>query len=159
MSKCFRYLSVVLFFSLDVLLIQGQASDQGLRNITDRFSAFCKSVPYEEIYMHTDREIYISGEYLWLSIYLFDRQSSSLSSASSYVYIELLNPVNQPVSQLKIHLDNGAGGGGFTLPDSLRTGKYTLRAYSRWMKNFLPYGCFMKNITVCNLFSERPPST
>jgi hypothetical protein len=155
MSRHLRYLLLVLFFTLDVFSVNCQESDQALIKITEKFALFCKSVPYEDIYMQTDRDVYISGEYLWFSIYLFDRQTSSLSSGSSYAYIELLNPVNQPVSQVKICLNNGTGGGGFTLPDSLSNGEYTIRAYTSWMKNFLPSGCFMKNINVYNLFTEK----
>jgi hypothetical protein len=65
-----------------------------------------------------------------------------------------LDPDNQTVSQTKIRLDNGSGGGGFRLPDSLNTGEYTLRAYTNWMKNFLPNGCFMKIVKIYNPFSE-----
>jgi hypothetical protein len=155
MSKYLRSLLSVLFVVLEVSSVSGQESDEGLKKIGEKFSLFCKSVPYEDVYVQTDRDVYISGEYLWFSVYLFDRQTSSLSSRSSYAYIELLNPVNQPVSRVKICLENGTGGGGFTLPDSLSNGEYTLRAYTSWMKNFLPYGCFMKNINIYNLFTEK----
>jgi hypothetical protein len=155
MSKYFKYLLILLFLEFNFPRTMGQESDQGLQYIRERFSEYCKAVPYEDIYIHTDREIYIAGEYLWFNTYLFDRQSSSLSSASSYAYIELLNPVNRPVLQAKIRLETGTGGGVFILPDSLSNGEYTLRAYTCWMKNFLPYGCFMKNITVYNIFSEK----
>ena len=155
MSKYSQSLLIVLFFALDIFIIQGQESDQGLRNITGKFSRFCKSVPFEDIYLHSDKDVYMAGEYLWFSTYLFDRQSSSLSSGSSYAYIELLNSENQPVSQVRIRLENGTGSGGLILPDSLSNGDYTLRAYTNWMKNFLPDGCFMKTIKIYNLFSEK----
>lgn len=155
MIKYFRYLLIVLFFVPGLANIEGQEPDPGLADITHKFSQFCRSVPFEDIYIHTDRDVYIAGEYLWFSTYLFDRQNSSLSSRSSYAYIELLNPVNQPVAQVKVRLENGTGGNCFILPDTLSNGEYTLRAYTSWMKNFLPNGCFMKKITLYNLFSEK----
>jgi hypothetical protein len=47
-------------------------------------------------------------------------------------------------------MKNGFGPGQITLPDTLRNGKYTIRAYTNWMKNFLPENCFRKDITVYN---------
>ncbi|MFA5818931.1 MAG: hypothetical protein WC854_06595, partial [Bacteroidales bacterium] len=45
--------------------------------------------------------------------------------------------------------------GQIVLPDTLSTGTYTIRAYTGWMKNFLPYNCYMKNIKVYNSFSTK----
>jgi hypothetical protein len=128
-------------------------------NITDylseKFSGYTKSVPREEIYIHTDREGYISGEDLWFNIYLMDRQSFKPSTHSKIAYIELLNPDNRPVVQKRIWLNDGFGPGQIVLPDTLSTGKYTIRAYTSWMKNFLPFNCFTKDIQIFNSFSTR----
>jgi hypothetical protein len=155
MSKYCSFLLFILFFPSVNFILNCQETDQGLKNITDKFSEFCKTIPYEDIYLHSDRDVYIAGEYLWFSAYLFDHQNSSLSSNSSYAYAELLNSDNQRVSQTSIPLKNGSGNGGFVLPDTLRNGDYTLRAYTNWMKNFLPAGCFMKTITVFNILNEK----
>ena len=144
----------IFIFSLDIFCLKSQPNDPFISTLKAKLSAWCKSVPFEDIYLHSDRETYIAGEYLWFNTYLFDRQSLSLSPESSYAYIELLDPENQPVSQTKVRLENGSGGGGFSLPDSLSTGEYTLRAYTSWMKNFLPNGCFMKKVTVYNPFND-----
>jgi len=45
--------------------------------LIQKFSRYCKSVPREEIYIHCDRDEYISGENIWFNIYLIDRQSLS----------------------------------------------------------------------------------
>jgi hypothetical protein len=118
--------------------------------ISKRFESYCKSVPREEIFIHTDREDYISGEELWFNIYLIDRQSFTPSSNSRIVYFEILNTENKPVLQKRILIDKGFGPGQVLLPDTLSSGIYTIRAYTNWMKNFLPYNCFQKDIKVYN---------
>lgn len=118
--------------------------------IRNRFQNYCKSVPREEIFIHTDREEYISGEDLWFSIYLIDRQNFKPSSDSKIAYVEILNAENSPVVQKRLLIDKGFGPGQVVLPDTLSTGIYTLRAYTNWMKNFLPYDCFQKEIKVYN---------
>jgi hypothetical protein len=123
--------------------------------LTERFLNFCKSNPWEEVFVHTDREEYIAGENLWFNIYLLDRQSLNTSSESRIAYFELLNYENRPVVQKRIRIDKGFGPGQILLPDSLSSGKYLIRVYTSWMKNFLPDNCFMKDINIYNAFNVK----
>ena len=134
--------------------IWGQQPVNMTDHLRQKFSEYCKSVPREEIYMHTDRDVFISGEDLWFNIYLLDRQSLKPSSESKIVYFELLNFENRPVIQKRILIDRGIGPGLILLPDTLSSGTYTIRAYTSWMKNFLPYDCFMKDISVYNTLNN-----
>lgn len=106
-----------------------------------------------QVYLHVDRSKYIAGEDLWFSIYSIDPESGKLSSKSAIAYIELLNPWNKPLIQKRFRLYDGRGEGNFLLPDSVSSGTYTVRAYTRWMENFLPDNCFMYEINVFNPFS------
>jgi hypothetical protein len=107
---------------------------------------------WEEIYLQIDREKYIAGENIWFSIYTSDRKTGKLSAKSAVAYVELLNPWNKPVIQTRFQLSGGRGEGNFLLPDSISSGIYTVRAYTNWMKNFLPYNCFSFDINVYNPF-------
>jgi hypothetical protein len=123
--------------------------------LSKKFLNYTTSVPREEIYVHSDRDEYISGEDLWFNIYLIDRKSLKPSSESKIAYFELLNPENRPIVQKRIWLDGGFGPGQIVLPDTLSTGTYTVRAYTSWMKNFMPVNCFTKDIHIYNAFSNR----
>jgi hypothetical protein len=123
--------------------------------ISQRFKKYCTAVPREEIFVHSDRDDYIAGENLWFNIYLIDRQSFMPSGNSRIAYFELLNPENRAVVQKRIRIDNGYGPGQIVLPDTLSTGTYTIRAYTSWMKNFLPYNCFMKDINIYNALNTK----
>jgi hypothetical protein len=148
-------LLIVLLSNLLVLQgICGQAPSDMTDYLRQKFLKFCKSVPREEIFIHSDREEYIAGEDLWFNIYLIDRQNFRPSTNSKIVYFELLNTENRPVIQRKILIDKGSGPGQIELPDTLSSGMYTVRAYTSWMKNFLPYNCFMKEIAVFNPLSN-----
>src|SRR5512133_1063991 len=100
------------------------------------------AVPFEDIYIHTDRESYTAGESVWFSTWLSDRVSGKLSDESSIAYVEILDPYNRPVVQAKALLEKGTGTGLIELPDTLINGSYTLRAYTNRMKSFMPEGCF-----------------
>lgn len=147
-------------FILLILLLSVKALNaQVPKNITDylsqKFTSFVSSVPREEIYIQSDREEYISGETIWFNTYLIDRQNMKPDSQSSIAYFELLNPDNRPIVQKKILLVNDCGPGQIILPDTLSTGIYTIRAYTNWMKNFLPFNCFVKTVRVYNSFSNK----
>jgi hypothetical protein len=153
-----KKLKPAILFFMFLLLLQsanGQTQMNVKDNLSQRFLKYCESVPREEIYVHSDREEYVAGEDLWFNVYLIDRQSLKPSSNSKIVYFELLNPENRPVVQKRLWIDKGSSPGQIVLPDSLSTGTYTIRAYTNWMKNFLPYNCFMKDIKVYNSFSTK----
>jgi hypothetical protein len=147
-----------IYVLMHILFLQGLCGQVPM-NMTDflskKFLNYTTAVPREEIYVHSDRDEYISGEDLWFNIYLIDRKSLKPSSESKIAYFELLNSENRPIVQKRIWLDGGFGPGQVVLPDTLSTGIYTIRAYTSWMKNFLPLNCFMKDVHIYNAFSSR----
>jgi len=133
----------------------GQAQQDFLNAVTDKFEKYCNSVPWEEIYVHTDRQEYIAGEDVWFSVYLIDRQTAKPSGSSKIAYFEILNAENRPVVQKRISLNQGSGPGQIVLPDTISSGIYTLRAYTNWMKNFMPENCFSKRLDVYNALTDK----
>jgi hypothetical protein len=155
MIKKLRPAVFILIHFLFLHGIYGQIPANMTDYLRQKFLNYTSSVPREEIYIHSDRYEYISGEDLWFNIYLIDRQSFKASSGSKIAYFELLNPENRPIIQKRIILEGGFGPGQIVLPDTLSTGIYTIRAYTNWMKNFMPVNCFTKDIHVFNAFSSR----
>ena len=128
--------------------VYSQVKNDILENITRKFQTYCESFPREEIFVQSDRDVYIVGEDVSFRIFLFDRQKATLTGASRIAYFEILNPINKPVAQVKVEIDRGTGSGLVVLPDTLSPGVYTLRAYTNWMKNFMPSNCFSRKIKV-----------
>ena len=149
--------TVVSFLFLGIFLQDGSGQQPAdvKEYLKERFIKYCKTVPREEIFVHTDREDYIAGEDLWFNIYLIDRQSNRPLADSKIAYFEILNPENLPVLQKRIRLDQGFGPGQVIIPDTLTSGSYTLRVYTNWMKNFLPGNCFMKDINIYNALRTK----
>lgn len=149
---------VYLFFFL-ILVIDQNIEILGQNGIPEllrqRFQSYTEAVPMEEVFIHTDRVEYIAGEELWFAVYLIDRQSHRPTTSSSIAYFEIINTGNRPVVQKRIYLENGSGPGQITLPDTLSTGIYTIRAYTNRMKNFLPQNCFVRDIRIYNPFNGK----
>ena len=147
--------ALLLFIFISSVNSFGQKKPDQLDVITEKFTRYCDLFPREEIYVHTDRQEYISGEVLWFGVYLFDRRNSTTAPESRIAYIEILNKENRPVVQKRIKLADGFGPGQIVLPDTLSSGSYVLRAYTNWMKNFLPLTCFIKRLNIYNSLSGK----
>jgi hypothetical protein len=149
-------ISVFLFILyLPFIVSSGQGNTILTEIISEKFNNYCKAVPWEEIFVHTDRDRFIAGEDIWFKAYLISRPDNNPANASKLAYFELLNSENKPVVQKRIRLENGSGPGQITLPDTLSTGSYKIRVYTNWMKNFFPHNCFMKEIMIYNAISDK----
>lgn len=147
-----RFGNILTFFlmMLYCTVVHGQA-----RMIGKDFTQYSGDLSWEDTYLHIDRDRYIAGENIWFSVYLYDRKTLKPSILSKIAYVELLNYDNRPVIRKRLFLENGSGPGHFTLPDTLSSGAYTIRAYTAWMKNFLPAGCFLKEISIYNAINLK----
>ncbi|WP_207431249.1 hypothetical protein [Sabulibacter ruber] len=106
----------------------------------------------EKIFLHLDRSAYACGETMWFKAYYVDGTLYQPLDMSKVAYVEVLDNGNKPVLQGKIALKEGAGSGSFTLPVTLASGKYRVRAYTNWMKNFGPEFYFEQPVTILNTF-------
>ena len=105
----------------------------------------------EKVYLHTDRDHYLAGEDLWFKAYLIDASDRSLTNHSNNLHVELVSPDLKIILSSVILCDGGLGNGDFQLPKNLSTGKYKIRAYTHYMRNFKDQLFFSKTIMVVNL--------
>lgn len=108
----------------------------------------------EELYLRTDRDIYIAGEQVWFKVYKINGLTHAPCDISQVVYLELLDKNNFPQKQLKVKTEGNSGSSGFILPDNLSSGNYIIRAYTSWMQNFTPDKFLYKTISVINPFES-----
>jgi hypothetical protein len=141
-----------LFAILTSISCCAYAQGPTLEQLRADFTAYRRDHLQEKIYLHTDRDFVITGESLWLKAYYVDGTFHKPLDLSKILYVEILDRNNRSVVQTKLRLVNGSGSGSIFIPASLNTGNYTLRAYTRWMKNFSPDYFFHKNISLVNPF-------
>ncbi|WP_008583713.1 hypothetical protein [Niabella soli] len=101
--------------------------------------------PIEKIYLHLDRESYISGQTIWLKAYCMS--DYTISTHNSTIYVELLNSRSQLISRKIFPAYLGVTLGQIELPETLASGAYQVRAYSPLMLN-QPGFMYHKEITV-----------
>ncbi|MDR2389475.1 MAG: hypothetical protein LBD89_06805 [Tannerellaceae bacterium] len=104
----------------------------------------------ERIYLQTDKQVYLSGEHLWMKLYLTNHQGKPID-LSKVGYVELLNG-SQPQIQVKLEISDGLGQGWMELPSRLPSGYYHLIAYTRYMQNEGAEVYFRKTIGIVNTY-------
>lgn len=91
----------------------------------------------EKVFVHTDNQCYFVGDTLWYKAYVVRADNLQPTDMSRILYVELLSPDGLVVERQNIIVSpQGYTCGQFALRDSLYSGYYELRAYTRWMLNF-----------------------
>ncbi|GAO41344.1 hypothetical protein FPE01S_01_03560 [Flavihumibacter petaseus NBRC 106054] len=129
--------------------VVAQTSESQLR---EKFARYQQTRYQEKVFLHTDRNSYLSGETVWFSVYNVDGYLNRLSAVSRYLYVELLGADQKPALQQIVSLEQGRGEGTLDLPGDLPDGVYQLRAYTSWMKNFSPEGYYSRQLIIENAF-------
>ena len=126
--------SYILFL---LLLVALNVSAGSLDDICRALQLASQTQVQEKVYVHTDNECYFVGDTLWYKAYVVRADRLVPTDMSRILYVELLSPDGLLVERQHIIISpTGYTCGQFVLPDSLYSGYYELRAYTRWMLNF-----------------------
>lgn len=104
----------------------------------------------EKVYLHCDRSKYFAGEDIWFKAYLADASDLSLTDNSNNLHVDLISPESKIISSLIVRIDNGLGNGDLRLLKDLKSGIYSIRAYTNYMRNYSNALFFTKNIEIVN---------
>lgn len=148
MKKIKKTAIVPLLSGMLLLSLNGLA--QNTSQISDSFNKYSQDAVQEKIFVHTDKNAYMTGEILWFKAYAVDAAYHKLLGLSKVVYVDVLDDRQNAIIQTKIEMKNGLGSGSVYVPVSAGNGNYKLRAYTSWMKNFSADYYFEKSITIVN---------
>jgi hypothetical protein len=145
---------MIRYILLCLLIPIGQSTAQQ-QNTFDDAKDFDQYLNHNErISLHTNSTFLLVGETLQFNIHCLHNHTGLYTELSTVANIELIGEDARPVLQTRISLKNGRGSGDLFLPSSLRTGNYTLIAYTNWMKNFPIENFFQTNIRIINPFKK-----
>lgn len=122
------------------LLLSGlslSAHAEGLEDIRQALLASSVHQAQEKVFVHTDNQCYFVGDTLWYKAYVVRADNLRPTTMSRLLYVELLSPDGMLVERQTVIISPaGYTCGQFALNDSLYSGYYELRAYTRWNLNF-----------------------
>ena len=116
--------------------VQGELADDSLRMLASQVVSYARNTPQEIVSVHMDNNCYFLGDTIWYKAYVLRDGKMTPSDISCVLYAELFNQDGYLVERQQVELRNGQAHGSFLLPDSLYSGYYELRAYTRWMLNW-----------------------
>lgn len=128
-----KTISILSMLAMCLVTLKGMATP------VDDLEATLRDNPQvqEKVYIHTDNSAYFVGDTLWYKAYVVRADNFKPTDMSKLLYVELLTPDGYLVERQHIVVSNkGFTNGQFILQDSLYSGYYEIRAYTRWQLNF-----------------------
>ena len=104
----------------------------------------------EAFAVFTDRNLYIVGENILFTVYNLSDKALKDIGWSTVLYVELVSSEKEPLIQEKFRLGQGGINGYIEIPQSILSGTYYLRVYTRWMKNLPPEKYAYSRIKIVN---------
>src|ERR1035437_3002283 len=133
-------LYLISLFILSITLLQNLSAQDStairkLNSYASHFNIFANDYPQEKVYLHFDNTAYYLGETLWFKGYVVTTERNALSQLSKTLYVELITTEGNVLETQKLKIVNGQCNGNFLICDSLFSGFYEVRAYTRYMLN------------------------
>ena len=119
-----------------MLLAVNASAASRLDSLAQRLRLFGERIPQEKVYVHMDNTGYFLGDTIWFAAYTRRTNSDRPSKISRVLYAELWNHDGYLVERKLVEMIDGRGRGFFALPDTLYSGYFELRAYTRWQLNW-----------------------
>lgn len=95
------------------------------------------SIDAEKIYLQLTGRAFNTSEIIWFRAVVAGAFDNFPSAISGVLHVELVEPIdNQVVDSKLLKLENGTADGAFQLHGNYPEGKYLIRAYTEWNKNF-----------------------
>ncbi|WP_091422219.1 hypothetical protein [Formosa sp. Hel1_31_208] len=108
------------------------------------------NLPREVAYAHLNKSLYVHGETIGFSVYVFDKNTKKPSSKTTNVYVVLSDDKNNTVKEQLIWAKGGKTSGVFYVDSLLASGNYTFKTFTNWMKNFDEQNYYTQSIKIIN---------
>lgn len=108
----------------------------------------------EKLYLVTDKPYYSAGDTIYFSAFLVNSIYFNQTTASKFIYVELISATGEVVTRLKVLGEDGRFSNAIPLSARMTAGRYTLRAYTRWQTNFDKDLLFTREIVVGNYIDD-----
>jgi hypothetical protein len=154
--KILHYPKHLFIFILSLLPLFAKSQTQ-----TKQFSTkdYIKKQVNEQVYIHSDRDVYAPGDTIWFKAYIRNKISLRKAELSRLFYVFLVLKDSVIVQWEKYLIQDSQVKGYFAINDNNTEGIYYIVAYSSWMNNYEPDCFFRKEILIRNDFGKNQKYT
>ncbi len=155
-----RFESMFLNSRQQIALMQsGISGDPFIKWLGESMNTHLKNNSVQKVYLHTNKDVFSLGDYLWYSAFGVIGPEHYQSLQSQVLHVDLINAENKIVKAKTLELKNGRGKGSIKIDYDFPAGIYQLRAYTNWMRNFDDAFFFQKNIEILDGKSSHTETT
>jgi len=147
-GKNMKYIRAL--FLLPLLALLPPEGKDALQDIRQQWQLYQSHQPQESMYLSLSEKVVVAGDTLWFGGHLRHQ-----SSPSRILYLELMGN-GQSLQKETYTINRGLISGQVSIPDTLSSGLYQLRAYTQWMRNGDPSAFFKRHLLVVNPYEEDP---
>ncbi len=134
-------------FYLVLILLLTVTTGFAQSKVTETKTSLSRTSYAEKIYLQLNNTIFKTGETIWFKA-IVTNATNKASKLSGVLYIDLIDFDKNIIKTKTLKLENGLSDGFFDLSNSLPSGRYLIRAYTTWNRNFGQDFIFKKHITV-----------
>ncbi|MEM9681303.1 MAG: hypothetical protein AAF901_13350, partial [Bacteroidota bacterium] len=109
---------------------------------------FAHNALAEKIYLQLDNEVYTTNKTIWFKAVVLNAATHDPKLSSGTLYVEIVSSNKEVLDSKLIKITNGIGHGSFDLDSGYQQGKYVIRAYTQWNKNFNSDFLYEKSIQI-----------
>lgn len=150
-----RFFYISIFIFLVIVITAFKQENDPFLTLLDKLNIHSSTHAYEKIHLHLDKPNYRSGDDIWLKGYLIHSKTNAPSALSKVMYVELISDQNKLAHRLTLPVIGGLAWGNFSIPDSIASGNYVIRAYTNYMRNFGDDSFFDKVIKISKPFYDN----
>ena len=108
----------------------------------------------EKLYLITDKPFYSAGDTIYFSAFLVNSIYFNRTTDSKFIYVELIDATGNVVHRMRVMGSNGRFYNAIPLSTKTTSGKYTLRAYSKWQTNSDRELLFSRQLEIGNYIDD-----
>ncbi len=140
---------IILLFSISQIGFSQALSEQSFYTIEGPKDSG------EEIFLETDRQFYCIDERIYFEArYTFNHPIDDVHW-SNVIYVELIRWNGDRIVQAKFKLYENSASGYLTIPKTMLSGNYYIRAYTKWMRNFAVEDYIYRLVKIINPFENK----
>ncbi len=102
-----------------------------LDSLAGRMVRAVRAVREDRAYIKTDRYLYSTGDKIWFRTFIVNEYTGRLSNKNTLLFVDLVNDKDSVISKALLQSSQFKTDGYLSLNDSLPTGLYWLRAYTK----------------------------
>ncbi len=121
---------------------------QNYNEIVGLLNRISEKQPADQIFIHTDRNLYNTGDTIRFQAFIRDRQTGVIETPSISLFVLLLNSDHVTIDSARFRISYSTASGWLKIPEITALGNYSILAYTSDQMNYSPEFAFRTPIRI-----------